>query len=1064
MNLIPSKSKTRSAGICCALILLGLLGAIPSQAATYNVTTTADGNSSSGTVNLRGAILAADAAGGSNTINVPAGTYNLSLGEITFGTTAQNLTITGSGSVTINMAGTGLNQDRIFNINPNVISGVTTSISGIAFTNGHLTSDGYGGGAIISGGPSCALSLSNCSFSNNTVDPSIAAPTGGGGAVALIYGGTLTVTGCQFSGNTISYPASVALQSRTGGAIFVYTYGSGPTYPNTSVSISGSSFSGNSVSNSGQGGAIYLRADANGSTSPTFSVNIVKNNFTGNSAPGASGLGGAISVVNLITGSSPYIIQYNRFAGNTSGSGTGSALYMDDNEGSITASNNWWGCNSGPTTCADKASRSSLSGHSGTLTSTPYLQLRASASPGSICAGSTSSITADFSTNSASSTIPASNLSAFSGVPISFAATLGSASPTPTTLNGSGTATTTYTAGSTAGSGTVNAIVDNVPSTDATARASITVNPATGIATSPPATTTVCAGGTASIGVIASGGGTPTYQWRRGTTNLANGATGTGSTLSGVTSDTLRITNAGASDAASNYNVVVTGCGSVTSGNAALAISSPGTWLGSSSSAWSNTANWSCGVLPTSSTDVVIPSGTTFSPQVNITSAAVNNITINNGASLSFSGSANVLSVSGSVTNNGSINPANGRISFDGTNQTIPSLAYDGLSINGGGIKTLAGPITISGSLVLNNGYLTLGANNLTIGSSGAISGATAGSFVVINGTGNLIQQNIGASGRSGAILFPIGISSSSYTPVTLTNTGTADAFTVNELGAVYGSYDAAGAPNSTALTTNAVARTWRVIEGVPGGSTVTLLFQWNGSDELPGFARSSCYASHYYSGSWHRGATSAAGGSNPYTQSLTGITTFSPFGVGSGASPLPLQLLSFQGEAGAKANLLHWTLAGQQENLRFEIQRSADGSSFSAIGTVDASSGTAYTFADPETAASLYYRIRLLDGSGERGFSQVISLRRAVSPASASIRPNPFRDQILIHLSNAEAGELDIDLRNVLGQDVSHRSQEISSANPDAGMSGLERLPAGTYFLTLNYSGKTEQVRLVKE
>src|SRR4051812_49146534 len=86
-------------------LTLFVLMRFSAQANTYTVNTTADGTSSSGTVNLRGALLAADALGGTHTINLPAGTYNLTLGTITFGNRAQSITINGAGaaSTIINM-------------------------------------------------------------------------------------------------------------------------------------------------------------------------------------------------------------------------------------------------------------------------------------------------------------------------------------------------------------------------------------------------------------------------------------------------------------------------------------------------------------------------------------------------------------------------------------------------------------------------------------------------------------------------------------------------------------------------------------------------------------------------------------------------------------------------------------------------------------------------------------------------------------------------------------------------------------------------------------------------
>jgi len=73
------------------------------------------------------------------------------------------------------------------------------------------------------------------------------------------------------------------------------------------------------------------------------------------------------------------------------------------------------------------------------------------------------------------------------------------------------------------------------------------------IITSEPVDQTVCAGDPASFTVVATGS-LLTYQWRKGTTNLVNGGT-----ISGATTATLSINPTSVSDAATNYNVVVSG-------------------------------------------------------------------------------------------------------------------------------------------------------------------------------------------------------------------------------------------------------------------------------------------------------------------------------------------------------------------------------------------------------------------------------------------------------------------------------------------------------------------------
>jgi hypothetical protein len=96
------------------------------------------------------------------------------------------------------------------------------------------------------------------------------------------------------------------------------------------------------------------------------------------------------------------------------------------------------------------------------------------------------------------------------------------------------------------------------------------------VVSAPPAITfqptnqVACEGGEASFTVVATGDNI-TYQWRKGTTNLVNGAT-----ISGVTTATLTIDPVAVTDVADSYNVIITGvCGTpATSTNASLEISS----------------------------------------------------------------------------------------------------------------------------------------------------------------------------------------------------------------------------------------------------------------------------------------------------------------------------------------------------------------------------------------------------------------------------------------------------------------------------------------------------------
>jgi hypothetical protein len=90
-----------------------------------------------------------------------------------------------------------------------------------------------------------------------------------------------------------------------------------------------------------------------------------------------------------------------------------------------------------------------------------------------------------------------------------------------------------------------------------------------------PTAQTAYAGSLAAFSVAVDGAAPFVYQWRKDGADLIDGPTGHGSTISGATTTSLKITTPGASDAGA-YDVVVTNaCGSVASSPADLALQQP---------------------------------------------------------------------------------------------------------------------------------------------------------------------------------------------------------------------------------------------------------------------------------------------------------------------------------------------------------------------------------------------------------------------------------------------------------------------------------------------------------
>ena len=176
-----------------------------------------------------------------------------------------------------------------------------------------------------------------------------------------------------------------------------------------------------------------------------------------------------------------------------------------------------------------------------------------------------------------------------------------------------------------------------------------------------------------------------------------------------------------------------------------------------------------------------------------------------------------------------------------------------------------SGTLNISGSLDLG-AKITLNGNNLNLkGPSSQITNGNSTNYIVTNGTGTVNVENVNA-GR-GTVNLPVG-TANNYNPVTLANSGTSDTFSVKV------SEGIANAPGG------AVNATWDISEGTPGGSNATISLGWNASQQNGTFNPNNATVGHYVNGAWTAENSGAVSGSNPYTSTGSGITSFSPFGV----------------------------------------------------------------------------------------------------------------------------------------------------------------------------------------
>lgn len=320
--------KTIVLALTSSLVML-----VPVRAADFVVTNAAD----SGDGTLRAAILAANSAGGTNTIRfniAPSNAATIVLGS-TLPAIASHLTIDGrTNGAAITIDG---DYDHILDVN----AGHTLVLRGMTIRNGSVIVN-FGnvsaiGGAIANAG---TLHLDGMTFHNNT-----AFATGGG---AISSTGDMTVTNCLFvsnrhtgnggpSGGAINNSGTLLVTHSTFAFNTSNTDNGGAIFNSGNLTVRSSTFTQNSNSE-GIGGAIFNSGTAHVSGS-TFNENsagwggamanssimtATNCTFYANVAIGVSGRGGG-----AIISTTDLTLSHCTFVANSdSGSGTGGGLFL----------------------------------------------------------------------------------------------------------------------------------------------------------------------------------------------------------------------------------------------------------------------------------------------------------------------------------------------------------------------------------------------------------------------------------------------------------------------------------------------------------------------------------------------------------------------------------------------------------------------------------------------------------------------------------------------------------------------------------------------------------------
>jgi hypothetical protein len=179
----------------------------------------------------------------------------------------------------------------------------------------------------------------------------------------------------------------------------------------------------------------------------------------------------------------------------------------------------------------------------------------------------------------------------------------------------------------------------------------------------------------------------------------------------------------------------------------------------------------------------------------------------------------------------------------------------------------------------------------------------------------------------------------------------------------------------------------------------------------------------------------------------------------------LPTTLVSWSGQYDAGRSVLQFTTANELNNARFEVERSANGRDFGAIGYV-AGAGTTnqlqrYEWVDEKPLSGInYYRLRQVDYDGGFTLSNVIAVRNQ-SKSGISVVPTVVTDDVQINVDADISDELGVwQVLDLLGRVVISGPLDMEQSTVNTDLSSLQ---SGGYIVCLRFGGEVLTQRITK-
>src|SRR5436190_2478997 len=184
----------------------------------------------------------------------------------------------------------------------------------------------------------------------------------------------------------------------------------------------------------------------------------------------------------------------------------------------------------------------------------------------------------------------------------------------------------------------------------------------------------------------------------------------------------------------------------------------------------------------------------------------------------------------------------------------------------------------------------------------------------------------------------------------------------------------------------------------------------------------------------------------------------------------LPVKLTSFAGSLNNNKINLQWTVAQNENDDHFEVEKSADGNDFMTAAVVMASSksGTeSYSITEIMKSEKIYYRLRMFDNNKVVTFSKTLVFENKTATSSSGLRivNNPAKDKLSLNFFSTSDQALEIRVYDLAGRIQMNQKINVYQGNNLVNLPLNSTLQMGMYAIEVIGNGSGRQVaKFVKQ